>query len=132
MGNECGLTPARPDVQPAGPAGLNGRFQRSIHLQQIIRRTTMAIKINDLHVNQALDREAMSAIKGGGAPWVYGWISPFVAERSFGAGSNFFQITNNYYADQMNNQIQVVDVKNTAPNSNITVGLDQLGNNFKH
>lgn len=92
----------------------------------------MAIKINDLPANRELDRKAMSAIKGGGAPWVFGWISPYVPESSRPSPVvNFYQISNNYFADQMNNQFQVVDIKNTAPNSSISVSLDQLGNNFK-
>jgi hypothetical protein len=100
---------------------------------QEIRRNNMAIKINDLLANRALDGKAMSAIRGGGAPWVFGWINPYVSQSLQPTPAvNFFQVNNNYYADQMNNQIQIVDVKNTAANSNITVALDQLGNNFKH
>ena len=39
------------------------------------------IKVNDLSLNLALDRKAMAAIRGGGgAPWVYGWIQPYVRE----------------------------------------------------
>lgn len=90
-----------------------------------------AITIKDLCTNRVLDREAMSAIRGGGAPWVYGWIRPFVAAApSAGPVVNFYQINN--YADQMINQIQVVDVSNTGANSNIDVNLDEQSRNSKH
>ncbi len=92
-----------------------------------------AIRINDLHANRELDRKAMSSIQGGGAPWVFGWIRPYVAEAaSFGQVVNFYQINNNYFADQMNNQFQVVDIKNSAPNSNINVVVDEHSTNIKH
>lgn len=92
----------------------------------------MAIKINDLPAHRGLDRKAMSAIRGAGAAWVFGWISPYVpASSKPDPVVNFYQINNNYFADQMNNQFQVVDIKNTAPGSSISLTLDQLGNNFK-
>ncbi|HJV88606.1 MAG TPA: hypothetical protein VJ698_24285 [Noviherbaspirillum sp.] len=90
-----------------------------------------AITIKDLRTERTLDRSAMSFIKGGGASWVYGWIRPFVAATpAFGPVINFYQINN--FADQMINQIQVVDVKNTAPNSSINIGLDENSVNNKH
>lgn len=89
-----------------------------------------AIAIKDLHRNELLDREAMSSVRGGGAPWVYGWIRPFVADApSAGPAVNFYQINN--YADQMINQYQIVDVNNTGANSNINVALDESSNNTK-
>lgn len=91
-----------------------------------------AITITDLPACRLLDLKAMSSIRGAGAPWVYGWIRPFVADTpSFGSAVNFFQITNNYYADQMNNQIQVVDINNTAANANINVALNEQAGNSK-
>ena len=33
-----------------------------------------AITIKDLSIDRALDRKAMAAIRGAGAPWVFGWI----------------------------------------------------------
>lgn len=91
-----------------------------------------AITINDLPTNRALDREEMSFVRGGGAPWVFGWIRPFVATTpSFGPVVNFFNITNNYTADQMINQFQVVDINNTGSNSNITVNLAENSSNVK-
>jgi hypothetical protein len=91
-----------------------------------------AITINDLPTNRGLDRKEMSFVRGGGAPWVYGWIRPFVATTpSFGPVVNFFQITNNYTADQMINQFQVVDINNTGANSNITVNLAETSSNVK-
>ncbi|HJV51915.1 MAG TPA: hypothetical protein VJ652_13280, partial [Noviherbaspirillum sp.] len=69
-------------------------------------------------------------IRGGGASWVYGWIRPYVnATPSVGPVINFYQINN--FADQMINQIQVVDVNNSAPNSNINIGLDEKSTNNK-
>lgn len=89
-----------------------------------------ALAIKDLRIDRVLDRKAMSSIKGGGAPWVYGWIRPFSnAPASFGTVVNFFQINN--YAEQMTNQIQVVDVNNTGANSNINVVLDEQASNSK-
>ncbi len=91
-----------------------------------------AITINDLPTNRALDRKEMSFVRGGGAPWVFGWIRPFVATApSFGPVVNFFNITNNYTADQMINQFQVVDINNTGSNSNITVNLSEISSNVK-
>lgn len=89
------------------------------------------IIIKDLATNRALNRAAMSAIRGGdGASWVYGWIRPFVAESpSLAPVVNFYQINN--YAEQMINQIQVVDVSNSATNSNINVGVDERSKNNK-
>lgn len=89
------------------------------------------IAINDLPKNHALDRKAMSTIKGGGAPWVFGWIRPFVeSSPSFGSSINFFQTNNIYVADQMNNQFQVIDIEATAANATINVDAQQLANNL--
>ncbi len=90
-----------------------------------------AITIKDLCTNRLLDHKAMSFVRGGGAPWVYGWIKPFVATSpSFGPVINFYQINN--YADQMINQIQVVDINNAAANASINVALDENSTNLKH
>lgn len=91
------------------------------------------ILIHDLPRVAELDRKAMSAVKGGNASWVYGWIRPYNRNAgSFGSGSvvNFYQINN--YADQMINQIQVVDINNSAANANINVGLNESSTNVKH
>ncbi|KRB64247.1 hypothetical protein [Noviherbaspirillum sp. Root189] len=95
--------------------------------------TVLAIK--DLPLNRALDRKAMSVIRGSGAPWVFGWIRPYVASNpnsGLGTVFNFFQINNTYIADQMNNQIQNVDINNSAANSNINVILNEHSTNQKH
>ncbi|MDT3671448.1 MAG: hypothetical protein ROZ37_14100 [Aromatoleum sp.] len=85
-----------------------------------------SIAINDLSLSRNLDRDALAAIRGGGAPWVFGWIRPYVsAKPSFGSAINLYQVTNNFYADQMINQFQVVDVKNSAPGSTISVTLGE-------
>jgi len=92
-----------------------------------------SITIKDLRTDLVLDRRAMSAIKGGNASWVFGWIRPYTPKgNGFGSGSvvNFYQINN--YADQMINQIQVVDINNSAANANINVALDERSTNVKH
>ncbi|MDE1184287.1 hypothetical protein [Paraburkholderia sp.] len=90
-----------------------------------------SITINDLALNVALDRKAMTAIRGGGgAPWVYGWIQPYVRETpSFGPVVNLYEISNSFYANQMNNQFQTVDVRNAGSNSTITVSPDARSTN---
>lgn len=88
------------------------------------------ITIKDLRTDRILDRKAMSAVKGGNASWVFGWIRPYQpGGNAFGSGSvvNFYQVNN--YADQMINQIQVVDINNSAANANINVALDESSTN---
>lgn len=89
-----------------------------------------AITIKDLHRNDLLDREAMSSIKGGGAPWVFGWIRPFTPNApNLGGAVNFYQINN--YADQIINQYQSVDVTNTGANSDINLVVNENSTNTK-
>lgn len=89
-----------------------------------------ALVINDLRTDRVLDRKAMASIRGGGAPWVFGWIRPYTSSpASFGTVVNFYQVNN--FADQMTNQIQLVDINNTGANSNITVALDEQASNVK-
>lgn len=83
------------------------------------------ISVKDLHTSLALDRKAMSAIRGGGgAPWVFGWIQPYL---DGGSGQlpviNFYQINN--FADQMINQFQTVSVNNTGANATLNVSVDE-------
>ncbi|HXZ06423.1 MAG TPA: hypothetical protein VEI25_00040 [Paraburkholderia sp.] len=91
------------------------------------------IIVSDLTHNVALDRRAMAAIRGGGgegAPWVYGWIQPYVRQTpSFGPVINLYDINNNFYANQMNNQFQSVDVRNTGSNLSINVSPDARATN---
>lgn len=90
-----------------------------------------AIAIKDLQVSRVLDRAAMASIKGGGAPWVFGWIRPYVsASPNQAPVVNFYQINN--YAEQMINQIQLVDINNSAANSSINVVLDESSTNIKN
>lgn len=88
------------------------------------------ISINDLPASYALDRKAMACIRGAsGAPWVFGWIRPFVeASPSQIPVINFYQINN--FAEQMINQFQLVSVNNSAANSNlnVAVGADSVNN----
>jgi hypothetical protein len=89
-----------------------------------------AITIKDLRMSRDMDRRAMSFVRGGNGSWVFGWIRPYVESRpSFGPVINFYQINN--YADQMINQIQVVDVTNSAANSNINIALSENSTNNK-
>jgi hypothetical protein len=90
-----------------------------------------SITISDIPHNLALDRKAMASISGGGgAPWVFGWITPYVRDTpSVGPVVNLYDITNNFYANQMINQFQSVDVHNTGNNSNINVTPDANSTN---
>lgn len=90
------------------------------------------ITITDLPVNRALDRKAMSSLRGAGAPWVFGWITPFVAAVPGAAQIvNFFQTNNIFIADQMNNQFQMIEINNSAANANINLAAQQGAINFK-
>lgn len=83
-----------------------------------------AIAIHDLSMNRILDNKALASIKGGGAPWVFGWIRPHVAAQpSFGQTINFYQVNNTFQAEQMVNQFQIIDVSNSAANSTVSVGV---------
>ncbi|MBB5421058.1 hypothetical protein QF000_004141 [Paraburkholderia atlantica] len=89
------------------------------------------IKLNDLSLNLALDRKAMAAIRGGGgAPWIYGWIQPYMPQTpSIGPVVNLYEVSNNFYANQMINQFQSVDVRNTGANATLTVSPDARNRN---
>jgi len=91
------------------------------------------ITIRDLRADRVLDRKAMASIKGGNGSWVFGAFRPYNRNAGqFGSGSviNLYQINN--YADQMINQIQMVDINNTGANSSINVGLNESSTNVKH
>jgi len=83
------------------------------------------ITINDLPANRDLDRQAMSAIRGaGGAPWVNGALRPNVdAAPSFIPTVNFYQVNNSFFANQMINQSQTVNINNSGANSTINAVL---------
>ena len=82
-----------------------------------------SIRIDNLPARYTLDRKAMVCIQGAGAPWVFGWISPFLnAAPSQPQQINFYQINN--FAEQMINQVQIVSVTNSAPNSSLNVAVD--------
>lgn len=83
-----------------------------------------SITINDLATSTTLDRKAMSAVRGAGAPWVFGWIRPFVgASPGQFPVINFYQINN--FADQMINQFQTVSVNNSGANATLNVTVDE-------
>lgn len=83
------------------------------------------ITVKDLPTSMALDRKALSVIHGGGgAPWVFGWIQPYIdASPSQIPVINFYQINN--FADQMINQYQTVSVNNTGANATLNVTVDE-------
>ena len=81
-----------------------------------------SITISDLPTSSTLDRTAMSAIRGAGARWVFGWIRPFVdASPAQFPVINFYQINN--FADQLINQFQSVTVTNSGANANLNVSV---------
>ncbi|MFO1217513.1 MAG: hypothetical protein U1E89_03910 [Burkholderiaceae bacterium] len=83
------------------------------------------ITITDLPVSRALDMQAMSSLRGGGAPWVFGSFRPYTTPTpSAMPVVNFYEITNNYtFIDQMVNQFTVLDINNSGDNSNVTAVL---------
>jgi hypothetical protein len=91
-----------------------------------------SITIHDLPDSVALDHKAMAMIRGGdGAGWLYGWMVPYTPPTP-GVGpvvANLYQITNNFYAGQMINQFQSVDVNNTGTNANISVAPAERSKN---
>jgi hypothetical protein len=113
---------------------LNKNRQTKLSKSYFWSHTMAALKINDLQINRTLDRKSMLSIKGASGAWVFGWIRPHV--RSIPSLSHPGQVVhyvqiNNYYAEQMNNQFQMIDVNNTAPNSQITLAVGQVGTNIK-
>ena len=88
-----------------------------------------AITITDLHQDRALDCTAIARIRGAaGAPFVYGWIQPYIPPHPAIPGlpvMNFYQINNTsiFYAEKLINQVQNIEINNSAPSSNITTVL---------
>jgi hypothetical protein len=90
------------------------------------------IAITDLKYDRELDYAAMARISGGGgAPWVFGWITPYVEQRQQGYGGmiNLYEITNNINIGQFTNQVQTVDVNNTGSGATLTVNPNALTGN---
>lgn len=93
-----------------------------------------AITIKDLHAERTLERARMSCVKGASAGWVYGWIRPYVEASSgtgFGGVINVYQTNYFNIADQINNQVSVIDVQNSAANAVINVNAKQQSLNLK-
>jgi hypothetical protein len=91
-----------------------------------------SITVSDLSLNLALDHKAMAAIRGGGAPWVFGWIQPYVPPTpvmSTVPVVNLYQVNNSFYANQMNNQFQSVEVSNSGTNAVLVVPTTATGSN---
>jgi len=88
-----------------------------------------AITISDLPQHRALDRDSIACIRGAaGAPFVYGWIQPYIPPQPSTAvfpAMNFYQINNTsiFYAEQVVNQFQTIEINNSAASSNITAVL---------
>lgn len=85
------------------------------------------ITIDDLPLNRALDIRAMSSIHGaGGAPWVFGAFRPHM-EQVPGAVApsvlNFYQTTNNIFAQQVINNSQEININNSGNNANLNAVL---------
>lgn len=87
-----------------------------------------AITINDLPTDRALDRKALSSVRGAGSGlWTVGWIQAYAppTPSSILAGVNFYQVnttinnTQNIFIEEMNNLFQTVEVKNSGATSNI-------------
>ncbi|CAJ93760.1 Porin [Cupriavidus necator] len=89
------------------------------------------LAINDLASCRELAPAAMARVRGAGGQWVFGWIRPFVPSSPLPLGTviNFYEINYSFYADQMNNQFQNIDIRNNAPNANINVQGDQGARN---
>jgi hypothetical protein len=92
-----------------------------------------AITIKDLRMKRELDGKAMSRITGArSANWVYGWAKAYVdPAQKFASSGNFYQTNYFYIADQMNNQISMIDVQNSAANAVINVDANQQAGNRK-
>jgi hypothetical protein len=79
-----------------------------------------AITISDLPTNLALDRKALTSLRGGGAPWVFGWIVPYAPQSaSFAPTVNNFIQTNNYIG-QLVDQSQTLAISSVGNGSTIT------------
>ncbi|MGN6317135.1 hypothetical protein [Trinickia sp.] len=89
-----------------------------------------AITILDLSMTRDMPRQSMSLIRGAGAPWVFGWIQPFAPPvASVGPVVNLYQTNNTFYANQVVNQFQSINVENGGANSNLTVVVGENGKN---
>jgi hypothetical protein len=115
---------------PAGRLSVVPRNPTDRH-DRILRSPIMAaITINDLPLTRDMSRRSMSLIRGAGAPWVFGWIQPYAPPvASVGPVVNLYQTNNTFYANQIVNQFQLVDVNNAGANANLTVVAGQNGKN---
>lgn len=102
-----------------------------------------SLVIRDLPRECTLDTEAMSAIRGAGGSWVFGWITPYV-ERSMevfpaagsggSRGGDIYNISNTvvnqfFIANQLSFQNQMTDVINSGANASVNVGANQASAN---
>ncbi|MGH6689991.1 MAG: hypothetical protein ACRD8O_02460 [Bryobacteraceae bacterium] len=89
-----------------------------------------AIAITDLPKDRALDRKAMSSIRGA-LSWVNAAFNVPVVPMPSVAPAFFQQVVNNtfYYIEEMVNHNQLVSVQNSGNNSPITAVLISSINN---
>ncbi|MGT2493768.1 hypothetical protein ACU4GD_32855 [Cupriavidus basilensis] len=88
-----------------------------------------ALTIKDLFTNRTLDGQAMAAIRGGVLLGIR-LDQPYTPPRASTLPIvNFYEINNSFYADQMVNQFQNIDVRNSAPGANINVQAGQGARN---
>lgn len=84
------------------------------------------ITITDLPASRALDRQAMSSIRGA-LSWCNGAFRAFLpvvpVPPSFLSIVNLYEVNNTFIAENMINQFQTVEVTNTGNNTNITTVL---------
>lgn len=93
-----------------------------------------AVVIRDIPATKPLKHDPMSALKGGNAGWLHGWIRPYIASSAqdvFNGVINVYQTNYFNIADQINNQVSVIDIKNSAANASINVGSNQQAFNLK-
>lgn len=83
------------------------------------------ITITDLPISRALDVKAMSSLRGGGAPWVYGAFRPYMPPVASSMPVVNYYETNNFFTlvDQSVNQYTILDITNTGDNANVTAVL---------
>lgn len=77
-----------------------------------------AITIKDLHVNQGMDSQAMTSIRGAGAPWMSGEFKAYW-EGAKETALNYVQSTNNFYAQQMVNKSQTISLSNSGNSASV-------------
>ncbi|WP_340526788.1 hypothetical protein [Cupriavidus necator] len=94
------------------PCSIPVPAPRHVHRRPI----TATLASNDLASCRELAPAAMAGVRG-------------LVCAAARAVINFYEINYSFYADQMNNQFQNIDIRNNAPNANINVQGDQGARN---